>query len=75
MGVPQGTVIGVLLFIIYIHVLLSLKIDGTAKSYADDTVLIFNEKIGCRQKYGQKGGGGEYGKELAGLQHNVTEYI
>lgn len=44
MGVPQGTVIGPLLFIIYINSLLSLKIEGSAISYADDTVLIFSDK-------------------------------
>ena len=41
-GIPQGTVIGPILFQIYINDMLKLKIPGQVISYADDTVLLFS---------------------------------
>lgn len=41
-GVPQGTVLGPILFIIYINSLLNLRTVGTISSFADDTVIFYS---------------------------------
>jgi len=42
-GVPQGTVLGPLLFTCYINDLLQYDVGGGIVSYADDTALIFSD--------------------------------
>lgn len=41
-GVPQGTVLGPLLFLIYVNNLFNLKIEGDIVSYADDTAIMYS---------------------------------
>lgn len=43
-GVPQGTVLGPILFILYLNNLFALKTKGTVISFADDTVIFYEDK-------------------------------
>lgn len=42
-GVPQGNVLGLVLFIKYINSICNMSIEGTIITHADDTCLLFSD--------------------------------
>lgn len=49
-GVPQGTVLGPILFSIYVNNLFNLQTTGTIISFADDTVVIYQKQTWAELK-------------------------
>jgi len=78
-GVPQGTVLGPILFLIYIDDMSkNLKV-GSMVSYADDTVLLFHgnnwQETIIKAKKGLTGIGGWINKNHLLINYNKTKYI
>lgn len=79
MGVPQGTVLGPILFLIYINNLFSLDVGAQFVSYADDTVLLFKdsnwEKVNKKASIGLSTVRMWFDKYLLTLNYKKTKYV
>ena len=78
-GIPQGTVLGPTLFLLYINSLLDLKLHGEIIAYADDTAIVFEgetwEEVKVNTTIGIKLIMNWLGTHKLKLNINKTKYI
>ena len=80
MGIPQGTVLGPILFLIYINPLLKeIDIRGSLLAYADDTVMVFSgdtwEGVKCLAESGLERVKNWFDYYRLSLNLNKTKFI
>lgn len=78
-GVPQGTVLGPVLFIIYINSLFDLETCGSIISYADDTALFYTDSnwqdLKSKVEKDLKNIKNYFDKKLLTLNKSKTNYL